>query len=443
LQDIDKAAGSKRGVRHERAFLALSITPVAGGGLWTARIAWPLLFEALFTLAAVAALFPLFDTHSANVEGRDGRFGDDAISIAGLPARVLATLCNSHGALADQALREQLCAGQAMRSTTAEIDRMPAVLVDSQTRIKAAFSTPLRKTQAHAADLRLQPREAPGDVPLGEATDARIRSFVRRYALDVTTGAAPMPLTCAYELVAAALSSTPASRDPASRAARANAVLLLAAAMDGDARTAPLAGQALLPERSRSTRQPCAGDRLAEALPQASALMADARHASLNGSKNEAMRTLLRSAGPQWAVAMLVGLLLLNLSRRRNFAGAGVAVALATWAALAWLGRVPWPFAAERAFIPARETPSPFSMPASFVLWLLALAIVAVGLSIAFRPRLRSTPQTIASRVGYPGFVIATGLGSLLLLDLSANANVGNTIWRCITRATCGSPCWC
>jgi cell division protein FtsW (lipid II flippase) len=103
-----------------------------------------------------------------------------------------------------------------------------------------------------------------------------------------------------------------------------------------------------------------------------------------------------------------------------------VAVALATWAALAWLGRVPWPFAAERAFIPARETPSPFSMPASFVLWLLALAIVAVGLSIAFRPRLRSTPQTIASRVGYPGFVIATGLGSLLLLDLSANANVGN-----------------
>ena len=35
-------------------------------------------------------------------------------------------------------------------------------------------------------------------------------------------------------------------------------------------------------------------------------------------------------------------------------------------------------------------------------------------------------PQTLASRVGYPGLIVATGVGWLLLLDLSANANFGN-----------------
>ena len=35
-------------------------------------------------------------------------------------------------------------------------------------------------------------------------------------------------------------------------------------------------------------------------------------------------------------------------------------------------------------------------------------------------------PQTLASRVGYPGLVVATGLGWLMLLDLSANGNFNN-----------------
>jgi cell division protein FtsW (lipid II flippase) len=96
------------------------------------------------------------------------------------------------------------------------------------------------------------------------------------------------------------------------------------------------------------------------------------------------------------------------------------------WAFAAWLGRVPWPFAADRAFVPGRDALPLASAPAPFV---LVLAAAALGLLLAspwFLKRLPSAPQTLASRVGYPGLVVATGLGWLLLLDLSANGNFNN-----------------
>ena len=54
----------------------------------------------------------------------------------------------------------------------------------------------------------------------------------------------------------------------------------------------------------------------------------------------------------------------------------------------------------------------------------------------------RRGPQTIASRIGYPGLVLATGIGWLLLLDLSANGHSATAISRSITRDICGSACW-
>ena len=59
---------------------------------------------------------------------------------------------------------------------------------------------------------------------------------------------------------------------------------------------------------------------------------------------------------------------------------------------------------------------------------LLATVFGLVVLCIALvlpRPR-PGRPQAAASRIGYPGFVLATGVGFLLLLDLSANASHGN-----------------
>ena len=360
--------------------MALSITPLAVGRQRAASTAWPLLIEALFTLAAVAALFPLFETFARSADGRDARFADTAVSVTGLPPRVLPASCGSHAAHAEALLRDRLCAGVPLARSASALDRMPVAVVDAYARIKVALAA--------------------------------------------SGGSAPV--TCAYELVRSAIGQPGGPHTQmTSEAARTNALLLLAAALDGDAGTGAVARRALLPESTRSIAPACAPS-LVESLATAAAFMAEARHASLNGRKNAATRDLLRSAGEQWAIAMLAGLVLLNFSRRPGVAGFGAALAFATWALLAWLGRVPWPFAGDRALVLAREAPLSVAMPAPFVLGLLALGVLVAALSLPMRGWLHSTPQTPASRIGYPGFVVATGLGALLLLDLSSNANASN-----------------
>ena len=141
--------------------------------------------------------------------------------------------------------------------------------------------------------------------------------------------------------------------------------------------------------------------------------------------KNQAMRTLLGDAGWQWAAAMLAGLALVKLSRTQVPATVGVALALGVWATAAWAGRVPWPLAHDRAFEPGRATLAWDAMPADFA---SALAATAAALLIV-TPWVRAAPpprQTLASRAGYAGFVAATGVGTLLLLDLSANGPPSN-----------------
>ena len=154
------------------------------------------------------------------------------------------------------------------------------------------------------------------------------------------------------------------------------------------------------------------------------------------------MRALLRTAGWQWAGWSVAGLSLINLSRPPGFAAAAMAIALAIWALAAFIGRVPWPLGGDRAFEPAREAGTMLDgMPAPFVLALLAAAAVAALGAATLDRRLPARPQTLASRIGYPGLVLALGLGWLLLLDLSANGHLATAISRCITRDTCGSGC--
>ena len=64
--------------------------------------------------------------------------------------------------------------------------------------------------------------------------------------------------------------------------------------------------------------------------------------------------------------------------------------------------------------------------PAPFVVGLAGPRLAVLLASPWLPKRLPSAPQALASRVGYPGLVVATGLGWLLLLDLSANGNFSN-----------------
>lgn len=410
-----------------------------------------MLFEALFTLLAVALLLPRFFILAANIEGRDGRFALEPIEVAALPTPVLPDVCKTHAALAEPFVAERLCRRGVRVAEPTSVERIPSALLAASAHVKAAFGAPIARAEARISELEAQRRDGASDVlQSGDAIDgvhAVIRPFVQRYAIDAQHASMPLPLACAYETVAS-MRATPkrAQIGEGADTARANAVLLLAAAFDGDARTGSLAQNALLPDAFRAKDGGCAALPLSEALGRAAALMSDAHHAAQNSAKNDAMRSLLQFAGVQWAAAMLIGLLLLNLSRKANFAAVGVALSLATWAVAAWVARIPWPFATDRAFVAARDAALPLAPPAPFVLALLACAAIVAIASVALRKTLRTTPQTVATRVGYGGFVVATGIGWLLLLDLSANGNPSNRylalyhqghLWLAMLLLTC------
>ena len=157
----------------------------------------------------------------------------------------------------------------------------------------------------------------------------------------------------------------------------------------------------------------------------ASAPTADAA-AAVVAVKNEATRALFRTAGIQWAGWALAGLLLLGLSRRPSVAAPGIALALLVWAAAAWIGRVPWPIATGHAFVLGRDSATMLQMPAGFVLGLVGAAAVVLIAAPWLGKLLATGPQQATSAFGYPGLVLATGIGWLLLLDLSANGHASN-----------------
>jgi cell division protein FtsW (lipid II flippase) len=396
----------------------------------TAATVWPSLIESLLAIVAIVVLFPSFERLATTDVGRDGRFAGAAIAIGGLPARVLPGLCASHGALAEPLVRNRLCRRSEVSSAAAPPAGIPLPVVNAYAEIGRAFQRPLTEAERRRSDLRLQQREGLGDLlaldGAIEAIDAEIEPYVERYALGSRDGGQPLPVACAFEMVKASLARTDAKALERGESASANAVLLLGAALDGHGATPPLTGVALLPAQSRSIERGCGGVSLADALASAAATMGEARETRLHAAKDEAMRDLLRTAGWQWAGWMLAGLALLKLSRRRSFALTGVALALLVWALAAWIGRVPWPLGSDRAFEPARAGGSLFDLPSPYVLGLVGAAAVALIASAWLQKRLPSSPQAIASRVGYPGLVMASGLGWLLLLDLSANGNFSN-----------------
>jgi hypothetical protein len=134
-------------------------------------------------------------------------------------------------------------------------------------------------------------------------------------------------------------------------------------------------------------------------------LTANSTVAPAQREKDAAMRALLVDARWQWAGFAVLGLALLHLKRLGVAPIVGTAFALGAWAAAGWLGRVPWPLAP------------------------VALAVVSLVLLAAspwLSHRLPGTRSLPASAFAYPGFVAATGLGWLVLLDLSANGLAAN-----------------
>jgi len=410
--------------------LALSTTPIAGTLPRGMTFAWLPLTEVILVMMVIGALVPRFMTLGFQDTGRDGRFAEAIVTVRDLPDPVLPRLCASEGALAEPAVRARLCGTVRAPVPPARVDRIPPLLVNANARAKQAFAGPLQEVQARIAELQGNAREGDDDVLAAanaiEALDAEVQPFIKRYSIDASSASGPVPLACAYAQVEGALTDVGRSSIPGREMRYANALLLLGAALDGVRATSALASAAALPAVGGASRRACPGLDLGSALSATSTLMDDARTASSRLAKNEAMRGLLRSAGWQWATWALAGLLLLNLSRRKNSACLGTALALAVWAAAAWLGRVPWPLAPVHSLVLGRPSDDFLSPPADFVVSLLGAAVVILAGTRWLRKPLASGTQRAASVFAYPALILATGIGFLLVLDLSANGPPGN-----------------
>ena len=398
----------------------------------------PLLVELLSVFAAIALLLPEFGRVAEMGAGRDQRFADAGFRVNGLPEPVLPSVCAAYAALAEAPVRERLCGHVDTRSAGgAPLSRLPAVLTEAVSRSAHAFLAPAIDAEARLNGLRRQQREGIGELrgmaDAIAAIETETQPFVDRFQLAHADAAGPLPLWCATQWAQAALagSGVPGPADAARDMARSNAVLLLAAALDGRATTQSVSAAALLPA-PRTRQAPLCDMSAIAALSATAALMADARQSVSNSRKNEAMLALMKSAGWQWAGAMLLGLGLLIWSRRPWSPAFGVAGALALWALAAWLARVPWPLAGNRGFQPARLEQPIWSPPSDVVLWLCAAAAILLFWALGRRwsttgaTSSAASSQAMSSRVGYAGLVLATGLGWLLLLDLSANGHPGN-----------------
>ena len=413
-------------------------TGVVGAG--RVRRGWltgmmPPLVELLLVLAAIAVLLPEFGRVAEIGAGRDQRFAEVGFRVKGLPEPVLPAVCAAYASLAEASVRERLCGAIEGASTAPSLSKPPAVLMQAVSRSAHAFLEPVSEAEARLKGLRLQQREGIGELrsmaDAIAAIEAQTQPFVDRFQLAKADAIGPVPLRCAARWVEAALAepAAPEPVDAAREMARANAVLLLAAALDGRAATESVAGEAVLPVPRARHSPPCEVGGIA-ALSATAALMGDARQSLSNARKNEAVLALMQSAGWQWAGAMLLGFGLALWSRRPWPPAFGVAGALALWALAAWLARVPWPLAGNRGFQPARLEQQLWSPPAGFVLWLCAAAALLLFWALGRRRDTATTDassaQAMSSRIGYAGLVLATGLGWLLLLDLSANGQPGN-----------------
>ena len=390
--------------------------------------ALPPLVEFVAVVVAILLLWPSFEKLSTLGAGRDDRFLQRALVVTGLPSPSLPDLCAAYDRQAAPILRDTLCASPSRGAAASLQAAMPMALASRWELATRAFAQPLADAERRTVALRRQAEDGDGELrtqgDAAAAIEAEIEPFVARYRIGADATAGPAPLACAWRWGRAALA---AQGGADSTRMHADVILLLGAALDGRGTTAALASEASLPTLPASAAMGCAG--IVETLAATASLMADARRSVTNERKNDAVRALARSAGTQWAAAMMLGYGFVVWSRHARRATLVVAVALVSWGAAAWAARVPWPFVDAGGFVPARAGASLTSAPATFVLVLAAagvlLALVAMARGAGRQPS-AAPAQSMSSRVGYAGLVLATGIGALLLIDLSFNGHAGN-----------------
>ena len=406
--------------------------------------AGPGLLEWALALAALAALWPSFIRLAEMPAGRDRRYAAAPVTIAAaLPVPTLPAACRAFASQAQTLLQTRLCSSGNGATASGELDAAQAAVLrelDASTaQAGAVLVLPLQQAQARLDRLRVdeaEPEAGAGNDVRAEANavaaiEAELQPYIERFQLRGAVlagdGAGPPALFCARQGLQAALRGAGGSGAATTR--RADAALLYAAALDGHGSTAALAAQVGWADPAPDA---CVGGSL-DALARSAAVLGAARQAQTDERKNEAMRALITHAGPQWAGAMALAYAFLRWTRRRGGAprpAVGVAVALAAWAVAAYAARVSWPFGTftgRRGFETARATAEFGSAPAAFVVVLLAAAALLGAWALLRKaPAASAPPQGMSTRTGFAGMVLLSGLGSIVLIELSANGHPVN-----------------
>lgn len=436
----------------------------AAGTVSVRGLAWPslsALVELAALLAVIVLLWPGFERIAQFGEGRDHRYAATGVEVSGLPPPVLPRLCESLAAAAEPTLREAACGALAPRwrkllneaqrwlpgrdAATPQAPNVPSTLpplLHQALRLSAqAFAAPLLEAQAQRQAWQLRQQQGLGDLRANAdavaAIDADLRPYIDRFQLgEQSAESGPRPLQCAAQATQSTLSSGNSSE-------RAEALLRLAAALDGRPLLLtehPLSRMAQrrtahAPQQASSTLlEQGAGARCADAeaaYVASTALMAEVRQSLLRSQKNEAMRALPAQAGWQWVVAILLAYAALLASRHGLSPLAGTGAVLLLWSVAAWAARVLWPLSGQRSFEPARLGAAWESAwhaaPANFVLVLGGMGLLLLAASTLRRAPAAPRPrQTMSSRLGFPGLALALGIGWQVGLDLSAHGHAAN-----------------
>ena len=370
----------------------------------------------LLVVAVILALWPLFERLAPLAAGRDQRFLDRGIAVAALPDPVLPSLCDAVGASVDPALAAALCGNALAARAAPPPPTFPGALGHAAARASQAFARPLQEAEERALAVRGSPGLDGDDVLASTdalaAIDADIAPFRARFQPRRRRRPGAARLRAARRR--RRLCGTPAGRRRG-RGARAASLARRRAPARRRTRRSPRDGRTR--GRGAAAAAPAAPGcgRIADSLAATAALMADARQSVTTRARTKRCARSLRSAGDQWAAAMALGFVFVVWSRRAVAAPLGVAAALAAWAGAAWVGPRAlavrqWPRTSylARAGISSdgarrRRSSSRSSAPPR--------AVGRRSLRPHRPPATRPAPiaQAMSSRIGYPGFVVATG----------------------------------
>ena len=415
----------------------------------------PEVFEWAFTLAAIA--FLVWQSEAFREPGFVRGAGDRYRKAVELRAPIepqaggterVTDLCDRYGGWLPNAEREAtstrtgVCHPDARHpiTLTARSSINPntlANLAKARDALDRSLAQPVKAKLARLDELENRAREARAETDVHGAIDglASETSLYREaYGIAATDGRS-VPLECAWDYLEAKYLSS-RSNEERGMTAGVYALLGLAAILDGDAARASSAASPAdetKPDAWSKAERGSAGSACAalgqprQVITQAAEIVATARASVNNAGKSVAAQELLANVHWVFAAWAAAGLVLLQIGRLGLRARFFLPLAALAWALIGWVTQVHVEWISDRAAQTAALLK--YGIEGAKIFQMLAIAAgVVLMLGVVFRGKDQTRPvrQTPSSRLGYAGFVLFTGLGWWLLLDLSASGHYAN-----------------